>query len=264
MEERGLRIECGDGSYAVGAGNLDGKPCLTICSDGKGKVGGIFTREAPEIPHDIEVFTVSFKNIESVEVFLRVITELKEDFEGLKELRSASLSMRSLEIGAKKFATERHTGQVRKYTGEPYICHPAAVVEIVRGMTHTPEMIAAAWLHDTVEDTETTLGEIKEYFGDQVSVLVEMLTDVSEPGDGNRATRKALDREHTAKASPDAKTIKLADLIHNTKSIVEFDPDFAKIYLAEKELLLKVLKEGDKTLWNRANDIVRSTRCQSY
>ncbi|MCK5601340.1 HD domain-containing protein [Candidatus Pacearchaeota archaeon] len=165
--------------------------------------------------------------------------------------------MSDLESRAKEFATKKHTGQTRKYTGEAYICHPAAVVDIVRGIAHTDEMIAAAWLHDTVEDTETTLTEIEEHFGDHVSMLVEMLTDVSRPFDGNRAARKALDRAHTAKASPDAKTIKLADLIHNSTNIMEFDPAFAKIYLAEKKLLLEILTEGDRDLWDRANIIVR-------
>lgn len=183
-------------------------------------------------------------------------TGLSELFDIVELPLWTGIDMSDLKTRAKDFATERHTGQTRKYTGEAYICHPAALVEIVRGITHTPEMIAAAWLHDTVEDTETTLEEIKEHFGDQVSVLVEMLTDVSRPFDGNRAARKALDREHTAKASPDAKTIKLADLIHNSTNIMEFDPAFAKIYLAEKKLLLEVLTEGDNVLWERANIVV--------
>ena len=70
--------------------------------------------------------------------------------------------------------------------------------------------------------------------------------------DGNREARKKIDREHIAKASPEAKTIKLADLIHNTQSIVRHDPGFAKIYLAEKELLLKVLKEGNEEMYGIA------------
>lgn len=71
--------------------------------------------------------------------------------------------------------------------------------------------------------------------------------------DGLRKHRKAKDREHTAKASPQAKTIKLADLIDNTRSIVERDPEFAKVYLAEKALLLEVLRDGDATLWKMAH-----------
>ena len=83
-----LRIECGEGKYAVGAGNLDGKPCLTVCSDGTGVVGEIFERDNPVIENDIEIFSVSFDSIESVEVWLRAITELKEDFVALKQLNS--------------------------------------------------------------------------------------------------------------------------------------------------------------------------------
>jgi (p)ppGpp synthase/HD superfamily hydrolase len=170
-----------------------------------------------------------------------------------------------MEEKAKQFATERHTvvNQVRKYSGEPYICHPAAVVEIVRSVPHTKEMLAAAWLHDTVEDTGTTIEEIRDTFGIQVSMFVEMLTDVSKRSDGNRKSRKEIDRQHTAKAMPPAKTIKLADLIDNSSSIIELDPSFAKVYLAEKALLLKELTEGDKTLWNKANDIVQRQFCNT-
>ena len=152
------------------------------------------------------------------------------------------------------FATKAHESidQRRKYTGKPYIVHPAEVASIVASVPHTDEMVAAAWLHDVVEDTPITLDEIYAEFGKKVGDLVEMLTDVSKPEDGNRKVRKELDRQHTAKASPEGKTIKLADLISNTSSIVKHDPNFAKVYLREKRLLLEVLKEGDKTLWNKA------------
>lgn len=156
---------------------------------------------------------------------------------------------------ARVFATAAHhaAGNVRKYTGEPYINHPAAVVELVRSVPHTQYMICAAWLHDTVEDTGVTLDVIEREFGPKVAELVEMLTDVSTAQDGLRKQRKAKDREHTAKASPEAKTIKLADLIDNTRSIVERDPRFAKVYMAEKALLLGVLIDGDLALWSLAN-----------
>jgi (p)ppGpp synthase/HD superfamily hydrolase len=164
-----------------------------------------------------------------------------------------------LEERAKAFATRAHAAidQRRKYTNEPYINHPAAVVELVRSVPHTEEMLAAAWLHDTVEDTGVTLAELREEFGREVSNLVLELTDVSKPSDGNRKKRKALDRAHTAKASPEAKTVKLADLIDNTRSIVARDPEFAKVSLAEKRELLPVLVEGDATLWEMANKMVQ-------
>lgn len=169
--------------------------------------------------------------------------------------------MNSLEFRAKDFATHHHAAinHVRKYTGEPYISHPAGVVDLVRSVSHTSEMLAAAWLHDTVEDTAATFDEVERVFGFEVTALVEMLTDVSRPGQGNRAERKAIDRAHTAKASPAAKTIKLADLIDNTRSIVEHDEKFARVYLAEKALLLEVLREGDATLWRRADSLMRES-----
>lgn len=162
--------------------------------------------------------------------------------------------MNQLEKKARAFATEAHAsiGQTRKYTGDPYIVHPAGVVALVRSVPHTEEMLCAAWLHDTVEDTPVELVDIKREFGNEIATLVYMLTDISKPTDGNRAIRKAIDREHTAMASPQAKTIKLGDLIDNTKTIVRHDPAFSRIYLAEKALLLEVLKEGDSSLWEMA------------
>ena len=162
---------------------------------------------------------------------------------------------------ARIYATAAHAavGQRRKYTNEPYINHPAAVVDIVLTVSHTDEMIAAAWLHDVVEDTKVTIEDIAAEFGPVVANLVSDLTDVSRPEDGNRAARKAIDRDHNAKASPQAKTIKLADLIDNTRSIVQHDPGFARVSLAEKALLLPLLSEADPQLWTRANKALQGS-----
>jgi hypothetical protein len=167
--------------------------------------------------------------------------------------------MTTLEEEAKKFATYHHgnISQVRKYTYEPYITHPEAVAEIVRSVPHTEAMLCAAWLHDTVEDTFATIEDIYFLFGVEVGNLVGGLTDVSEIDDGNREVRKAKDLKHTAKLSAPGQTIKLADLIHNTSSIVQYDKTkFCEIYLKEKLLLLEVLKRGDVSLWKRAYDQV--------
>ena len=155
------------------------------------------------------------------------------------------------------FAHEVHIGHKRKYTGEPYTYHLFSVARIVQEVSGTPEMIAAAWLHDTVEDTPTTIADIIMHFGIEIAELVSDLTDVSKPDDGNRKVRKTIDRLHLAKASPKAKTIKLADLIDNAESIVQHDPKFAKVYMREKKLLLEVLQEGDPKLHARASEIVR-------
>jgi (p)ppGpp synthase/HD superfamily hydrolase len=159
-----------------------------------------------------------------------------------------------LEARALAFAKAAHESidQRRKHTGEPYIVHPIAVAEIVRSVPHTPEMIAAAYLHDVVEDTPVTIEQIRTAFGDKVAELVDWLTDVSRPGDGNRRVRKQIDLRHTAKAPPEAKTIKLADLIDNSLTIAKHDRGFWPVYRREKLALLEVLKDGDKTLWERA------------
>lgn len=157
---------------------------------------------------------------------------------------------------ALKFATQAHGEQKRKYTGQPYIVHPVEVMNIVKTVEHDDEMLAAALLHDVVEDTPVTIEEIEELFGSDVASLVSDLTDVSKPEDGNRKFRKAMDREHSAAASARAQTIKLADLISNGVDILEHDRHFAKVFLAEKDLLLDVLTKGDKSLWKKAAEIV--------
>lgn len=157
---------------------------------------------------------------------------------------------------AAQYAAMAHkeVGQVRKYTGKPYIVHPATVAKLVAMVTNSIPMIAAAWLHDVVEDTNRTIDDIRNTFGDEIAYLVAGLTDVAKPEDGNREARTRINREHTASGSPDVHTIKLADLIHNTDCIVAHDPDFAIVYLKEKELLLEVLTDGSSILYGLASD----------
>mgnify|MGYP001498123340 FL=1 len=153
---------------------------------------------------------------------------------------------------AEQFAVQAHGPQKRKYSGEPYIVHPIEVSQIVRTVPHTNAMVAAAILHDVIEDTEATYDDVVVNFGVVIADLVNELTDVSKPEDGNRAVRKALDRAHLAKASADAQTIKLADVISNSKDIKENDPSFAKVYIPEMKALLEVLDKRDSELMKQA------------
>ena len=160
---------------------------------------------------------------------------------------------------AQVYAMAAHAavGQKRKYTGEPYIVHPAEVASIVaRVPGATPDMVAAAWLHDVVEDTGCTFTDVHMAFGIDIATLVGWLTDVSRPEDGNRAVRKAIDRTHTADAPAEAQTIKLADLISNSRSIMQHDPEFARVYLEEKRMLLAVMTRGDAGLHAEASKYV--------
>lgn len=158
--------------------------------------------------------------------------------------------MLDLETRALEFATRAHASidQRRKYTGEAYIVHPIAVAEIVRGVHHTHAMIAAAYLHDVIEDTPVTLMEIRSAFGDEVGDLVYWLTDQSKPVDGNREVRKAIDRAHLAEAPGDAQTLKIADLIDNARTISVHDPNFWRVYRREKIALLDVMPRGNEYL----------------
>lgn len=156
---------------------------------------------------------------------------------------------------AKLFAVGAHSAidQRRKYTNAPYWYHCAKVAELVRAAGGTERMIAAAWLHDVVEDTSITHEMIDEIFGSVVSIYVRDLTNCET---GNRKERKAKANIRLANASPEAQTIKLADIIDNTRSIVEHDPEFAKVYMAEKREQVEVLRKGNQTLWNEANKII--------
>ncbi len=155
---------------------------------------------------------------------------------------------------AREYAINAHKriDHRRKYTQHPYSVHLGAVAKLVSSVTDDPEIIAAAWLHDVVEDTSATLYDIELEFGKSVAALVEDLTDVSKPSDGNRATRKAIDRQHLAHASAKAKTVKLADLIDNCQDICKNDKRFARVFLEEMDPLLNVLQEGNATLYELA------------
>jgi (p)ppGpp synthase/HD superfamily hydrolase len=163
-------------------------------------------------------------------------------------------------IRAFQFAQAAHAEveQTRKYTGEPYIVHPVEVAEIVFNQSNTDDsQVAAAFLHDTVEDTRVTIRMVHAQFGADVGTLVDWLTDISKSSDGNRATRKAIDRAHSARAPARAQTVKVADLISNTRSITEYDPNFAVVYITEKSLLLDALTDADPELVARARDQIR-------
>ncbi len=134
------------------------------------------------------------------------------------------------------FAVRAHSGTERRGKGFPYIVHPMEAVEIVATMTPDQELLAAAALHDTVEDTDVTIGQIREEFGDRVADLVaseseETVPEVSEEDSWHQRKQAAIDR--LAAASRDAKMVALGDKLSNMRAIAR-----------DYELL------GDK-LWNR-------------
>jgi len=149
---------------------------------------------------------------------------------------------------AMMFAREVHAAQRRKYTNNPYTDHLAEVAGIVATVA-PPDfanmMASVAWLHDCVEDQGVTVPSLRAAFGDAVADGVRLLSDLEK---GNRAERKAMSRDRLANAPGWVQTIKCADLISNTSSIMMHDPKFAAVYLEEKRLLLARLTDADQRL----------------
>ena len=127
-------------------------------------------------------------------------------------------------LEALAFAARKHRDQRRKDAeASPYINHPIAVAHVLatEGAVTDVRVLAAAILHDTVEDTETTFAELEERFGAMVAALVrELSDDKSLP----KQERKRLQVRHAAAASPGAKQIKLGDKICNVRDITDTPP----------------------------------------
>ena len=119
---------------------------------------------------------------------------------------------------AAKFAIDAHHNTERRGKGYPYIIHPMEAAAIVATMTNDQELLAAAILHDTVEDTDVTIEEIRERFGDRVAVLVQNETA---PLDDSLTWRekKAAQLKQLADAPHDSKVVALGDKFSNMSGI---------------------------------------------
>lgn len=120
------------------------------------------------------------------------------------------------------FAVKAHANTERRGKGFPYIVHPMEAVEIVATITNDQELLAAAALHDTVEDTDTTIEQIRAEFGERIANLVDAESDkfeagVSETDSWRTRKQQAIDR--LATASHDAKIVALGDKLSNMRAI---------------------------------------------
>jgi len=154
---------------------------------------------------------------------------------------------------AMRFAEQAHASvkQKRKTTGLPYIVHPMGVAKIVAELGGDTNMVCAAWLHDVVEDTPVTSADIKAEFGDDVAMLVSGLTKTYGGNDKSREVKVAKYMKHLAKQPARVKTVKCADILHNSSDVVETDPKFAVRYLAENMQIITVLVGADKKLYRK-------------
>ena len=120
------------------------------------------------------------------------------------------------------FAVHAHAGTGRRGKGYPYIVHPMEAVAIVATMTADQELLAAAALHDTVEDTDVTVEQIRAEFGDRIASLVADESEERPEGMSEEESwhdRKQAAINHLAQASRDAKVVALGDKLSNIRAI---------------------------------------------
>jgi (p)ppGpp synthase/HD superfamily hydrolase len=166
------------------------------------------------------------------------------------------------------FADRAHGAQTRKYTPERYIVHPVRVMELCKQYTSDVSVLAAALLHDVLEDTSVSREEIKNFLMGVMDLaqtnktlkLVEELTDEyikSKYPDFNRRARKAKEAERLQQTSADAQTIKYADIIDNSREIMTHDPAFGKVFIRECAFLLQHMNKGNHQLYALANETLK-------
>jgi len=159
---------------------------------------------------------------------------------------------------ARKFAVLAHAGQKRKYTGEEYATHPIRVSKMAEEFLLSPEAVMAAALHDVKEDSPEFFPRIREKFGDEVSKLVDWLTNPSKDSKLPRTERKRTDREHLALAPLEAKLVKAMDRLDNLRDVGLAPKDFRTIYSEESLLLADALLEGESS--SQLHAVVRLVR----
>jgi guanosine-3',5'-bis(diphosphate) 3'-pyrophosphohydrolase len=163
----------------------------------------------------------------------------------------------------RNFADKAHGDQKRKYTPERYIVHPERVMKVCQQYTSSIPVLAAALLHDVLEDTKVSRKELHKFLlailsekdAEQTTQLVVELTDVYTKSNYprlNRKRRKQKEANRIEKTSPDAQTIKYSDIIDNCKEIVVHDPEFAHVFLMECKMLLRRIPNGNAELYNTA------------
>lgn len=168
-------------------------------------------------------------------------------------------------LRAASFAAQRHSGQRRKGgDAEPYINHPLDVANMLAnvGEIDDTDVLVAALLHDTIEDTDTTPEELLELFGEKaMSIVLEVTDDKSLP----KAERKRLQIEHAPHLSPGAKAVKLADKISNIRDVTsnppaDWDLHRRQEYLEWGENVVEGLRGVNAPLEKLFDEILRKGR----
>jgi (p)ppGpp synthase/HD superfamily hydrolase len=178
-----------------------------------------------------------------------------------------------------EFVKEQHGSQVRKYVGTPYWNHLWSVAELASTYVKHPLVKEIALCHDVIEDTKCTIDDLFTRLGEcqydrmeaidicgGVMDLTDQFTKEKFPT-LNRAQRKQKEAERLGSISKLSQSIKYADLIDNTSTIVQYDHGFAKVYLSEKRVILNEMRSGNidlyilvcATLYNAENELITSS-----
>jgi (p)ppGpp synthase/HD superfamily hydrolase len=158
---------------------------------------------------------------------------------------------------ASLFAQYKHRDQVRKFDGQPYYVHPKEVAQIVWKATKDMDMVRASYLHDTLEDTDTTFEELKEKFGQRVADLAKELTSDTDLIKTMGKTPYLIKKMNAM--SKDALTIKLADRISNVGDFNTAPDKFKNKYGPATRDILDGLKTKDPLhlkLINRIEEVI--------
>lgn len=166
---------------------------------------------------------------------------------------------------AAELAARRHNGMARKGRGsEPYINHLAEVANLLAEVTDgaDAELVAAGWLHDTIEDTETTREELAQKFSARVADLVVECTDDMSLPKAERRRKQIVDAPHK---SASAKLIKIADKISNTLARIvpqpsEHERDDLADYVAWAEKVVAGCRGVNASLDRKFNEAARLAR----
>ena len=170
----------------------------------------------------------------------------------------------SLLFKALAFSAEKHSKQKRKDIDKsPYINHPISLANILAKRWVIDEnVLCAAILHDTIEDTETTADELRKHFGEKITSIV---LEVSDDKSLDKKVRKQLQIDHAASLSKEAKLVKLADKIANITDIINTPPvDWSKArkqeYFAWAKAVVDNLRGVHQGLEGEFDDLIADPR----
>lgn len=170
----------------------------------------------------------------------------------------------NLILKATKFSTLKHQNQKRKDGKTPYIIHPisVAIILVEIGGIDDNEILSAALLHDTVEDTDATILEIEKEFGSRVRSIVEELTDNKQL---TYSERKQLQVDHAHNLSKEATLVKIADKISNVTDVMndcppKWDENKCKEYVEWAEVVINNCHKVNTSLEDHFHMLVTSFR----